>query len=158
VILNAHGPSIEIPSPQEYPLHVDTSPYSHVTSYSLSSPSPSENSKASNQVDKKKKKRKIKKKKNKQGTKLPTTPGHVGSNQPVTFNQARNIDEVHKPSKTTHNPKFPCRLCKGDHFLWDFPGLTKVLEVWFVGPHQPMSSSSGHHAGNKPSTSDSDFG
>jgi hypothetical protein len=42
-------------------------------------------------VDKKKKKRKIKKKKNKQATKLPTTVGHVGSNQPVTFNQTGNI-------------------------------------------------------------------
>jgi hypothetical protein len=117
-------------SPQEHQPHVDPSPSSPVQSSSLSSSSPSERSEASNQVDKKKKKRKIKKKKNKQGAKLPTTTGHVGSNQPVTVNHVGSIDEVHKPTKTTRKPKFPCRICKGDHLLKDFPGIPKVLDVW----------------------------
>jgi hypothetical protein len=147
VILNAPGPSNASPSPQEHPPHVDPSPSSPVVSSSLSSPSPSESSEAGNQVDKKKKKRKIKKKKNKQGAKLPTTAGHVGSNQPVTVNQAGNIDEVHKPTKTTRKPKFPCRICKGDHLLKDFPGIPKVLEVWSMSSKQPVSSASAGHAG-----------
>jgi hypothetical protein len=100
-------------------------------------------------VDKNKKQRKIKKKKNKQGSKLPTIAVHVGSNQLVIVNHVGNIDEVHKLTDTNHKPKFPCRLCKGDHLLRDCPGLTKVLEVWSAGPHQPVSSTSRHHASNK---------
>jgi hypothetical protein len=46
-------------------------------------------------------------------------------------------------------PKFPCSLCKGDHFLRDFPGLIKVLEMW-----SSTSSTSTGHANDTPSTSD----
>jgi hypothetical protein len=46
-------------------------------------------------------------------------------------------------------PKFPCSLCKGDHFLRDFPGLPKVLEMW-----SSTSSASARHVGDAPSTSD----
>jgi hypothetical protein len=113
---------------------------------------------ASNQVDKKKKKRKIKKKKNKQGAKLPTTAGHVGGNQPVTVNHAGSVDDIDKPTKTTRKPKFPCRICKGDHLLKDFPGLPKILEVWSMGSQQPVSPAASSHAGDNPSTSDSKVG
>jgi hypothetical protein len=95
--------------------------------------SPSESLEASNQVDKKKKKREIKKKNGKKKEKLPTTAGHVGSNQPVTINQAGSIDDGDKPTKTTRKPKFPYRICKGDHLLKYFPGIPKVLEVWSTG-------------------------
>jgi hypothetical protein len=44
-------------------------------------------------------------------------------------------------------PKFPCSLCKGDHFLRDFLGLPKVLEMC-------SSSAPASHAGDTPSTSD----
>jgi hypothetical protein len=78
-----------------------------------------------------------------------------GRNQPVTFNQDGNIDEVHKPIKTTQKPKFPCRICKGDHLLKDFPGIPKVLDMWSMSSKQLVSSTSAGHAGDNPSTSES---
>jgi hypothetical protein len=50
-------------------------------------------------------------------------------------------------------PKFPCSLCKGDHFLRDFLGLTQVLEMW-----SSMSSASISHVNDTPSTSDVQVG
>jgi hypothetical protein len=46
-------------------------------------------------------------------------------------------------------PKFPYSICKGDHFLRDFPGLPKVLEMC-----SSMSSASDRHNGDAPSSSD----
>jgi hypothetical protein len=45
--------------------------------------------------------------------------------------------------------KFPCSLCKGDHFLRDFPGIPKVLEMWSSISSDPVG-----HVGDTPSTSD----
>jgi hypothetical protein len=50
-------------------------------------------------------------------------------------------------------PKFPCSLCKGDHFLRDCPGLTQVLEMW-----SSTSSASIGHVDDTPSTSDIQVG
>jgi hypothetical protein len=109
---------------------------------------PSESSKASSQVDHKKKKWKEKKKKNQKRTKAPTTLD-VGSKKPVTVNSIGSVDEVNKIKMKNLKPKFPCSLCKGDHFLRDFPGLIKVLEMW-----SSTSSASAGHANDTPSTSD----
>jgi hypothetical protein len=76
---------------------------------------------------KKKKKRNIKKKKDKQGSKPPTTIKHVGK-QPITVSHVGSVDDV-KITQTPHNPKYPCRLCKGSHILKDCPGLPKVIEA-----------------------------
>jgi hypothetical protein len=46
-------------------------------------------------------------------------------------------------------PKFPCSLCKGDHFLRDFPGIPKVLEMW-----SSASSASAIHVDDTLSTND----
>ena len=46
-------------------------------------------------------------------------------------------------------------LGNGDHLLRGCLGITKVIEVWPISSHQPFSSDSQDHAGNKPSTSDS---
>jgi hypothetical protein len=46
-------------------------------------------------------------------------------------------------------PKFPCSLCKGDHFLRDFPSIPKVLEMW-----SSTSSASVGHVSDTLSTSD----
>jgi hypothetical protein len=94
-------------------------------------------------VNKEKKKRKNKKKKNKKGSKLPTTAGHVGK-KPVTVDHAGSVDDV-KITQTTHNPKYPCRICKGSHILKDFYGLSKVIEAWSKHPRQPMSFGSEQH-------------
>jgi hypothetical protein len=40
-------------------------------------------------------------------------------------------------------------------FFENCPGIPKVLEVWSTGSHRPLSSASGDHAGDKPSTSNS---
>jgi hypothetical protein len=160
VIPNAVSASVTRTSPQEHQPHVDPSPSSPVRSSSpsslarspsISSSSSSESSEASNPVNKKKKKRKIKKKKDKQGSKPPTTVKHVGK-QPVTVNRAGSVDDV-KITQTTRKPKYPCRLCKGSHLLKDFPGLSKVIEVWSTHPRQPMSLASEQHADDLPSTS-----
>jgi hypothetical protein len=157
VILNALSASVISTSPQEHQPHVDPSPCSPVRSSSLarspsvSSSSSSESSEASNSVNKKKKKRKNKKKKIKQGSKPPTTVKRVGK-QPVTGNHAGSVDDF-KITQTTRKPKYPCRLCKGSHILKDFPGLSKVIEVWSTHPDQPMSSASEQHTDDLPSTS-----
>jgi hypothetical protein len=160
VIPNAVSASVISTSPQEHQPHVDPSPSSPVRSSSPSSlarspsvpsSSSSESSEASNSVNKKKKKRKNKKKKIKQGSKPPTTVKHVGK-QPVTVNRAGSVDDV-KITQTTRKPKYPCRLCKGSHLLKDFPGLSKVIEVWSTHPRQPMSSASEQHVDDLPSTS-----
>jgi hypothetical protein len=142
VISNAGASDVSTP-PTHQP-HVDLSPSSPIRSPSISPSSPSESSKASSQVDKKKKKQK-EKKKNQKGTKPPTT-SDVGSKQPTTINSTGSVDEVDKIKTKNLKPKFPCSLCKGDHFLRDFPGLPKVLEMWsstssapddmLVMPHQ----------------------
>ena len=90
-------------------------------------------------MDKNKKKRKIKKKKNKQKTK----------SQPITPPSAESV-EFH--TQRLCKPKFPCRLCKGDHLLKYCHGMSLVLEEWFKVSRQPMSSASGHHTNDPPLT------
>jgi hypothetical protein len=130
--------------PQEHQPPVDPFPSSPIVSSSLSSSSPSEILEASNQEAKKKKKRKNKKKKNKQG-----------GNQPTTM---VSVDNVKKTTNIGRKPKFPCRICKGDHLLKHFPGIPKVLEVWSMGSQQPMSPTTAGHVGDNPSTSDHKVG
>jgi hypothetical protein len=146
VIPNAVSASIISTSPQEHQPHVDPSPSSPVSSSSpsllarspsVSSSSSSESYEASNPVNKKKKKRKNKKKKAKQGSKLPTIVKHVGK-KPVIVNHAGSVDDV-KITQTTRKPKYPCKLCKGNHLLKDFPGISKAIEAWSTHPHQTMS-------------------
>jgi hypothetical protein len=44
-----------------------------------------------------------------------------------------NVEET---SNMHRKPKYPCKLCKGDHFLINCPGIPKVLEVWSKNSHQ----------------------
>jgi hypothetical protein len=131
----------DVSTPTTNQPHVDHSPSLPIRSPSLSSSSPSEISKEVSQVDKKKKKRKGKKKKNQKETKPPTTSGHVGSEQLDTINHTGSVYKVDKSKMNNPKPKFPSRLCKGDHFLRDFPRLPKVLEMW-----SSMSSAHVEHA------------
>jgi hypothetical protein len=87
-------------------------------------------------------------KKSPKRTKAPTT-SDVGSKKPVTVNSTGSVDEVNNIKMKNPKPKFPCSLCKGDHFLRDCPGLIKVLEMW-----SSTSSASAGHADDTPSTSD----
>jgi hypothetical protein len=145
VISNA-GAS-DVITPPTHQSHVDLSPSSLLRYPSISLSSPSESSQVSSQIDKKKKKQKEKKKKQK-GTKPPTT-SDVGSKEPTTIDHTGSVDEVDKIKMKNLKPKFPCSLCKGDHFLMDCPSIPKVLEMW-----SSMSSAFARHVGDTPSTSD----
>ena len=57
-----------------------------------------------------------------------------------------SVSCVKETSNMHRKPKYPCKLCKGDHFLIDCPGIPKVLEVW---------SEKSHQLSIDPSTSDS---
>jgi hypothetical protein len=116
----------DVNTPPTNQSHVEFSPSSPIKPPSLSPSSPSESSKASSQVDKKKKKWKEKKNKNPKRTKPPTI-SNIGSKQPTTIHFTGSVDEVDKIKTKNLKPKFPCSLCKGDHFLRDFLGLPKVL-------------------------------
>jgi hypothetical protein len=139
--------TLDVNTPPTHQSHVNFSPSSPIKSPSISPSSPSESSKASSQVDQKKKKRKEKKKSLKR-TKTPTT-SDVGSKKPITVNSTRSVDEFNKIKMKNPKHKFPWSLCKGDHFLRDFPSLTQVLEMW-----SSMSSASVGHVDDTPSTSD----
>jgi hypothetical protein len=144
--------TLDVNTPPTHQPHVDFSPPSPIKLPSISPSSPSESSKASSQVDQKKKKQKEKKKKNLKRTKAPTT-SDVGSKKLVTINSTGSVDEVNKIKRKNPKPKFPCSLCKGDHFLRDFPGLTQVLEMW-----SSTSSTSVGHVDDIPSTSNVQVG
>jgi hypothetical protein len=135
-------------TPPTHQPHVEFSPSSPIKSPSISPSSPSESSKASSQVDQKKKKQKEKKKKSPKRTKALTT-SDVGSKKPVTANSTGSVDEINNIKRNNPKPKFPCSLCKGDHFLRDCPSLTQVLEMW-----TSTSSTSVGHVDDTPSTSD----
>jgi hypothetical protein len=144
--------TLDVNTPPTHQPHVEFSPSSSIKSPSISPSSSSEISKESSQVDQKKKKRKEKKKKRSKRTKTPTT-SDVGSKKPVTVNSTGSVDEVNKIKMKNPKPKFPCSLCKGDHFLRDCPGLTQVLEMW-----SSTSSASVGHVDDIPSTSDVQVG
>jgi hypothetical protein len=132
--------TLDVNTPPTHQPHVEFSPSLSIKSPSISPSSPSERSKASSQVDQKKK--------NPKRTKAPTT-SDVGSKKLVTVNSTRSVYEVNKIKRKNPKPKFPCSLCKGDHFLRDFPSLTQVLEMW-----SSMSSTSVGHVDDTSSTSD----
>ena len=58
-----------------------------------------------------------------------------GGNQETIAMDTTSIDKF---SSHPHKVKFPCIICKGDHLLRDFPGIPKVLEVWYLGSHWPL--------------------
>jgi hypothetical protein len=138
-----------VSTPPTHQPHVDLSPSSPIRSPSLSPSSPSEISKVNNEVDKKNKKQKEKKKKNQKGAKPPTTSNHVGSKQPAMVNRTWSVDKFNNIKMNNPKLKFPCSLCKGNHFLRDFPSLPKVLEMW-----SSTSSDLARHVGDTPSASD----
>lgn len=65
-----------------------------------------------------------------------------------------NATNFEKPFKRSHNIKFLCKFCKGDHLLRNCPSIPQLLEVWSTSSHQPLLSTSIDHTSDKPSTSD----
>jgi hypothetical protein len=144
--------TLDVGTPPTHQPHIEFSSSSPIKSPSIYPSLPSESSKASIQVDQKKKKRKEKTKKSPKRTKAPTT-SDVGSRKLVNVNSTGSVDEINKIKMKNPKPKFPCSLCKGDHFLRDCPGLIQVLEMWYS-----TSSASVSHADDTPSTSDVQVG
>ena len=112
---------------------VDTSPSSPISRPS-SSTFPGESFKSSNQEAKKKKK------------------FDKGEANHATITP--NAPPIRKPSYPPQEVKFPCRLCKGDHLLRDYPGIPRVLEVWSQNLNRPSPLTSRDHFDVTPSASD----
>jgi hypothetical protein len=60
----------------------------------------------------------------------PTSASHVGDVKPTTASHARGINSVEKPRRIGRKPKFPCKLCKGDHLTHLCLGITKPQILW----------------------------
>ena len=97
------------------------------------------------------------------GGSLSASMVHDGDNPSAT---ASHVDTVEKTTRSKHKPKFPCKLCEGDHLTYKFPSIVEVRRDWFhghpvfehsevfqqpsslsqVGPSHPTSG--GHVGGN----------
>ena len=112
------------------------SPSSLVVASYLSSSSLDQSSMVSSHGDKKKKGKGKKKKDKKEKKKQPSA-----------------LDGAHS-KRTPRKPKFPCKICKGDHLLKECLGLSRVQEEWSKRSKLSVSSTCDHHVDNTPSTSD----
>jgi len=118
-------------------------PSSSFVSSSPSSSSPGEIIGVSNQVAKNKKKGKKKKKKKKQIQQRD--------------NQATidlNAISEGKPYVKPHKVRYSRKLCAGDHLLQSCLDIPQILEEWSSHLYHPMSSTSGDHVSDIPTTSD----
>ena len=87
-----------------------------------SSTSPGESFKSSHHEAKKKKKTKKKKSAKQEVNRAVVTP---------------NAPPIGRPFVPPRKVRFPCNICKGDHFLIDYLGIPKFLEVWSKNSYQP---------------------
>jgi hypothetical protein len=72
----------------------------------------------------------------------PTFENHVGDVQPNNSSHVGCIDSVEKPRRIGHKPKFPCKLCKGDHLTHLCSSLTEVRRLWSLSGSSYDSESS----------------
>ena len=112
------------------------------------------------------------------GSSLLASASHVGGRLSASVVHAKDnisatmshVDTVEKTTRSKHKPKFPCKLCEGDHLTYKCPSIAEVQRVWLhghpifehsedfqqptslsqVGPSHPAS---GGHAGGKLSPS-----
>jgi hypothetical protein len=61
----------------------------------------------------------------------PNSTSHVGG-----------IDSIEKPRWIGHKPKFPCKLCKGDHLTHLCPDILEVKILWSLSTSSYDSESS----------------
>src|SRR5271168_1081045 len=116
--VSANASPVSPPAQHHVEPKVGLSP-STPTSTSPSCTSPGESLDSSNQVAKKKKK-KTKKKKSPKGEATNTTET---TSPTVAPSKTPDVEQPFAPSRKV---KFPCRLCKEDHLLRDFPGIPRV--------------------------------
>jgi hypothetical protein len=60
----------------------------------------------------------------------PTSASHVGDVKPTTSIHAGGIDSIEKPIRIGRKPKFPCKLCKGDHLTHLCLGIQEIQILW----------------------------
>jgi hypothetical protein len=72
----------------------------------------------------------------------PTFTSHVRYVQPTTAIHAGGIDFVEKPRRIGRKPKFPCKLCKGDHLNHLCPDIPEVQRLWSLSTSSSDSKSS----------------
>jgi hypothetical protein len=70
-----------------------------------------------------------------------TSASHVGDVQPTTASHAGGINSVEKPRRIGRKPKFPCKLCKGDHLTHLCPGIPEVQRLWSLSASSSDSES-----------------
>jgi hypothetical protein len=70
-----------------------------------------------------------------------TSASHVGDVQPTTASHAGGINSVEKPRWIGRKPKFPCKLCKGDHLTHLCPGIPEVQRLWSLSASSSDSES-----------------
>jgi hypothetical protein len=63
------------------------------------------------------------------GDQLLAFASHVGRRSPATASHVGAIDMIEKPICIVSNPKFLCRLCKGDHLTCLCPAIAVVQEA-----------------------------
>ena len=44
-----------------------------------------------------------------------------------------HVDTIENTTRSKHKPKFPCKLCEGDHLTYKFPYIVEVQRVLFHG-------------------------
>jgi hypothetical protein len=59
-----------------------------------------------------------------------TFASHVGDVQPTTASHVGGINFIEKPRRIGCKPKFPCKLCKGDHLTHMCPDIPEVQILW----------------------------
>jgi len=125
--------SPELISPcQHHQCAVDPSPSSSNVSSSISSSSVGKILNASNQMTKRKKKGEKKKNLDKKVVNQPTMSISIGN---------------FEGTSTMHGKtKYPCKICKGDNFLVNYPSIPKVLEVWSNNSRQHIVDPSISHS------------
>ena len=75
------------------------------------------------------------------GPSLSTSAGHAGGNLSASIVHAEDnpsttvshVDTVENTTRSKHKPKFPCKLCEGDHLTYKCPSIAEVRRVWFNG-------------------------
>jgi hypothetical protein len=64
------------------------------------------------------------------GNRFVASASHVGDVKPTTVSHVGGINSIEKPRQIGRKPKFPCKLCKGDHLTHLCPDIPEVQRLW----------------------------
>lgn len=60
----------------------------------------------------------------------PTSASHVQDSPQTTASHVGGMEVDKKPGRRSFKPKFPCKICKGDHLTHLCPGIPEVQKIW----------------------------